>query len=338
MSSDGSESPEQQTNVEELQADLEEGNSYDTLITHYKKLIDYKNNIFKTDALLAIEKDPLIQEEVNKVRASIFQAISYEEDVIKFTQNSDDFYFSTEILTPKYVDRLCRFYHKPENRWLNAKIESVDMESQEAEVALFGPGENRLKIHGCFIKLIPAPEEMNFQVGTQCEAIYSGDGKYYPCTIEKISEAGYSVKFKKYNNKENVTLYHLREIENGKETLPDVSNMTEFKMPDHLKILPNDSEAQRKKKKKKQKALKSAFKTSQIEKASSAKQNQWQNFNSKSAGHKKGHWQANKHRESIFKTSDSVTGKVGVTGSGQAMTGFREKSRYNFENEDDNPQ
>jgi len=336
MSSDGSDTPDQQRNVDELQADLDDGNSYETLIGHYKKLIDYKNNIFKTDALLAIEKDPLIQEEVNKVRASIFQAISYEEDVIKFTQNSDDFYFSTEILTTKSVDRLCRFYLKSENRWLNAKIESVDMESQEAEVALFGPGENRLKVHACFIKLIPAPDEMNFQVGTQCEAIYSGDGKYYPCTIEKITEAGYQVKFKKYNNKEVVSLYHLREIENGNEVLPDVSTMTEFKMPDHLKILPNDSEAQRKKKKKKQKALKSAFKTQQVEKASNEKQNSWLSFNAKAAGHKKGHFQANKNRESIFKTTDSVTGKVGVTGSGQAMTGFREKARYNFENESEN--
>jgi len=310
--------------------DQEEGNSYDTLIEHYKKLIEYKNNIFKTDALLAIEKDPAIQEEVNKVRANLLQAISYEEDVIKFTQNSDEYYFSPEILTNKCIDRLCRCYLKAEHRWFNAKIESVDMESQEAEVTFFGTGDNRIKVHACFVKLIPPPDPMNFQVGTQCEAIYSGDGKYYPCTIEKITEAGYHVKFRKYNNKEIVSLYHLKEVESG-DQLPDVSNMKEFKMPDHLKILPNDSEAVRKKKKKKQKALKAAFKTQEIEQASSEKQNKWASFNEKAAQSKKGHFQVSKHRESIFKTPDSVTGKVGVTGSGKAMTEYRERSRYIFE-------
>lgn len=47
--------------------------------------------------------------------------------------------------------------------------------------------------------------------------------------------------------------------------------MKEFKIPDHLKILPNDSEVQRKKKKKKIKALKAAFKNAEVEKVSQEK-------------------------------------------------------------------
>ena len=66
--------------------DQEEGSEYNTLIEHYKKLIEYKNNLVKTDALLAIEKDAAVQEEIKKVKNSLLQAISYEDDVIKFTQ------------------------------------------------------------------------------------------------------------------------------------------------------------------------------------------------------------------------------------------------------------
>ena len=328
-SDDGKDTPEGTNPHANDGPDHEEGNEYSALIDHYKKLIEYKNNMFKTDALLAIEKDSYIQEELNKVRASLLTAISYEEDVIKFTQNSDEYYFSPELLTTKCIDRLCRCYFPHENRWHNSKIESVDIENQEAEVTCIG-FTDRIKLHGCFIKLIPAPDPINFQVGTQCEAIYSGDGKYYPCTIEKIADGGYHVKFRKYNNKEIVSLYHLKEVVTRDEALPDVSDMKEFKMPDHLKILPNDSEIQRKKKKKKQKALKQSFKNQQIERASTQKQNQWSDFKNKTVQQKKG---LQVGRESIFRSPETVEGKVGVTGSGKAMTQFNQRSRYVFEDE-----
>lgn len=51
-----------------------------------------------------------------------------------------------------------------------------------------------------------------FQPGFSCEAIYSEDGQYYPCVIEKITDDGkYVVKFKKYGNKDTVSIYYLRE-------------------------------------------------------------------------------------------------------------------------------
>lgn len=49
--------------AEEAKAEIndnEEGSEYKTLIEHYKKLIEYKNNLVKTDALLAIEKDAAV--------------------------------------------------------------------------------------------------------------------------------------------------------------------------------------------------------------------------------------------------------------------------------------
>ena len=49
-------------------------------------------------------------------------------------------------------------------------------------------------------------------------------------------------------------------------------------MPESLRILPNDSEVQRKAKKKKSKALKNAFKNAVIEKDSTEKKNKWKDF------------------------------------------------------------
>lgn len=63
--------------------------------------------------------------------------------------------------------------------------------------------------------MMDVPPVEQFLPGYQCEAIYPEDGKYYPCMIEKITEdKNYVVKFKKYLNKETVSLYHLRESKN----------------------------------------------------------------------------------------------------------------------------
>ena len=58
-----------------------------------------------------------------------------------------------------------------------------------------------MTVSSIFIKLLPVPDKNIFQVGTNCEAIYSQDGKYFPCLIENIEGDIYHVKYKKYNNK-----------------------------------------------------------------------------------------------------------------------------------------
>ena len=70
------------------------------------------------------------------------------------------------------------------------------------------------------------------------------DGRYYPCTIEKITEEGYQVKFKKYNNRETISIYYLREskkldLGNKKKMFEDLED---FKQPDNLRYLPTDNE------------------------------------------------------------------------------------------------
>lgn len=52
-------------------------------------------------------------------------------------------------------------------------------------------------------------------------------------------------------------------------------DLKELKIPDNLKVLPNDSEVQRNSKKKKIKALKAAFKQAVIEKDSNDKKSKW---------------------------------------------------------------
>lgn len=66
-------------------------------------------------------------------------------------------------------------------------------------------------MHAIYIKLMPKPAIENFHKGTECEAIYSEDGKYHPCVIDKIEEGKYFITFNKSKAKETVSIYHLRE-------------------------------------------------------------------------------------------------------------------------------
>lgn len=81
----------------------------ETLEEMYTKLIEYKNNVFKLEALIGIE-DPASAKakELTAMKNQLSQAISYQEETIKTSQNSDDFVYSTERLLPEHQDRVIK--------------------------------------------------------------------------------------------------------------------------------------------------------------------------------------------------------------------------------------
>ena len=96
--------------------------------------------------------------------------------------------------------------------------------------------------------------------------------------------------------------------------------MLEFKVPDHLKILPNDSLEERNRKKRKLKHMKQGYKSTIVAKEMEQKSSKWQEFNEKSVKYGKGHFQVKKNTTSIFTTPEGVDGRVGFMNSGQGMT------------------
>lgn len=78
------------------------------------------------------------------------------------------------------------------------------------------------------------------------------------------------------------------------------------------------------------KHLKKKHKNAIIEKDLQGKKGKWNLFNERSKLKGSGHFMNKRNTTSIFKTNDS--GKVGVMGSGQGMTSYREKQKYQFKN------
>lgn len=69
------------------------------------------------------------------------------------------------------------------------------------------------------------------------------------------------------------------------------------------------------------------------------KQNEWTNFCQKGNRKSTGHFAFNKGQQSIFKSPETVDGKVGVVGSGRAMTTYqtnKTKHSATFKNTENN--
>ena len=138
------------------------------------------------------------------------------------------------------------------------------------------------------------------------------------------------VKFKKFGNKENVPLEYLRlkpeDVKKNKEK--EKEGLENFVAPEKLKLKSTDTEEQRLAKRKKVKALKQNHKRKIIDKSNREKQENWLSFQDKASKNRKGHFQATKGKDSIFKTPDTVEGKVGVVRSGMGMSTDYHKKKH----------
>jgi survival of motor neuron-related-splicing factor 30 len=116
----------------------------------------------------------------------------------------------------------------------------------------------------------------------------------------------------------------------------DAAALEDFQIPDHLRLKRSDTEKAKLQKRKKVKGLKLQYKVKQQEIESKARQSTWTDFTNKANSQKQGHF-AFKTGESIFKSPDTITGKVGVIGSGKQMTQYDANKIKVTEKMDGNP-
>jgi len=165
-----------------------------------------------------------------------------------------------------------------------------------------------------------------FSVGTICEAKYSADGVWYKAKIDEILEGGkYNVTYVDYGNKETVSIADIKPLRDltkqNKNTplkRPSVPDAIQ-QIPKSLQIVPTDTEEERVAKKKRVHAIKSANRLKTLEEERNHVKNAWLKFQTKPKK-KVPMTLTNMKKSSIFASPDSVTGKVGVTNSGKAMT------------------
>jgi len=152
----------------------------------------------------------------------------------------------------------------------------------------------------------------HWQVGEQCQAIWSKNGEYYEATISEIENDGQvTVTFEQYGNTGVTTMGLLKISSLGFTASASSANRKEqlAKQREYLK----------------KKKAKKAERYKNMEKEREQEKNKWQNFSTKAFG-KKGFV-----KKSIFKTPENATGRVGIgtCGVGGAeMTKFTGSTKH----------
>ncbi|KAG6528447.1 survival of motor neuron-related-splicing factor 30-like [Zingiber officinale] len=187
----------------------------------------------------------------------------------------------------------------------------------------------------------------SFTVGTKVQAVWSEDGEWYNAIIDAITPNGYYVSYDGWGNKEEVDPANVRPVEEGDALLEAEREaeatkqaikrkiaqaaITDYQartLPAKLRIDPNDPEDIKAAKRKKIHAFKSKVRSEQLEVAQNKRQNSWQQFQSTKGKTKKIGFFSGRKRESIFKSPDDPSGKVGVTGSGKGLTEFQKREKH----------
>ncbi|OMJ21429.1 Survival of motor neuron-related-splicing factor 30 [Smittium culicis] len=159
-----------------------------------------------------------------------------------------------------------------------------------------------------------------WMIGDDCAAKYSADNKFYPAKIVEITSGNsFKVTFVGYGNSELVNIDSIRTLSSLKpkpnkysKATPEKRTVSETKGQE----VPTDilAPGQRPMKKKK-----SGSKNETVE-----AQKSWLAF-TKSNKKKKA---APINSSSIFKSPETIEGRVGVIGSGRTMTQFSERIKY----------
>lgn len=168
--------------------------------------------------------------------------------------------------------------------------------------------------------------------GSLIRAIWGEDGLFYDAVVaNEADETGkYAVRFPQFGKKKfMVSPQDCRprigkQAPNAAETaLPD-----ELVIPEHLKLKPSDTEAQRRNKRQRVKMLKQQFKKRKVEAEGNRKTNNWLSF-VKSAKTTS----IMRKKPSMFATTEE--GTVGVIGSGRGMTENPALAKHRFKDADD---
>lgn len=259
---------------------------------------EYKKNLIEVDSIIEIEKqktDPIKNistsgnlNDLLNLKSELKKAITYHEEVLKFKLNSENINFNDQPLHKSDVGRICLAFYDEDQKWYTAMINEIDEETKKGEVTWLGFKE-KTQLPYSHIKVQEKINPEEIETGYMCEAIYYEDGKWYPAVIETKSEHGVHVRYTKYEEVEIVSYDSIRftpeqrqaNLNKKKNPKQEVDINAPFKLPDHLKMNPNDNEQQRLLKRKRVKQLKQNHKQKVIEIISKEKQEQWQNFNSK---------------------------------------------------------
>lgn len=222
-------------------------------------------------------------------------------------------------LTLQDTNALAHVYYESDQHWYPALLEEIDILDNTAIAYFYGFNE-RIRVPFSFVQVIPPPE-VEIKEGMEVEALYTRDGKWHPAVVEGVNGDLVCVKYRKWPTKENLRVNFIRF---SSDSTRNSTSKPVFEVPEKLKVLPNDPSEVRQMKKKRIKAMKKSWRQQQHDKASAAYQSSWKNFTQSNEASSL----SKLHKSSLFRSPETVEGKVGVAGSGQGVTHFQDRVKW----------
>jgi survival-of-motor-neuron-related-splicing factor 30 len=269
-----------------------------------EKLANYKDQFQQIEAALKVQPN---SEDLLKLKSDLIDVINLTEDFLRLNRKK------AVVTTDSSRDFTNPAPSSPPTTTTTTTPASKALHEEAGDVAPSG-----------VVKI----GDMELRVGSRCMAFWEEDGLMYEAVIEELPspENGnkFSVTYVGYGNRGKLTSDKISPLLNNKKKrdAPDeelsMTSDNKIVIPKYLKILPTDSEEVRQSKKRRIKAIKSQMRAKQLEEERTKQKTAWQEFNLKGSKLKTSSVPGRK--ESIFKSPDSVQGKVGVTGSGKGLT------------------
>lgn len=281
------------------------------------RLASYREQLEQIDAVLLA--DPT-NETLAKLRQDIVQVIQLTSELLSVTVGGGasaqpD---AKDLLKDYEAGDIVMAYFEKDNTFQPAEIDAVTSEGNFAITWLGFPSSSSEVIPDKIKRF----EGNNFSVGDKVMAIFSGDSLWYEATVGRVFDDGYDVTFDKFGNNDRMQKTHVKAKIESKEEKK--RKLTIREVPDTLKIVPTDSDAVKATKKKKIKQIKSHNRSVEKDLLQNRRQNNWQSFQAKGAKRKVVGKFVGRNKDSMFKTPEGDTGKVGVVGSGKPMTEFED--------------
>lgn len=280
-------------------------------------MASYREQLEQIDAVLLA--DPT-NETLAKLRQDIVQVIQLTSELLSVTVGGGasaqpD---AKDLLKDYEAGDIVMAYFEKDNTFQPAEIDAVTSEGNFAITWLGFPSSSSEVIPDKIKRF----EGNNFSVGDKVMAIFSGDSLWYEATVGRVFDDGYDVTFDKFGNNDRMQKTHVKAKIESKEEKK--RKLTIREVPDTLKIVPTDSDAVKATKKKKIKQIKSHNRSVEKDLLQNRRQNNWQSFQAKGAKRKVVGKFVGRNKDSMFKTPEGDTGKVGVVGSGKPMTEFED--------------
>ncbi|XP_026191573.1 uncharacterized protein LOC34617888 [Cyclospora cayetanensis] len=286
---------EETEDLQRLRADLKE------VIQLTKHLVEYKQQ--QEQQVLESQAAVLAPSEATAPKEAQPSATVAREQPVGPTETPAPPASAYEPAGGTLVGRTCSAEY--EGKRYYASIVEVKRDPKEGErvvVDFIGWG-NREEYPLQQVVLLPQASATDFPAGTAAQAIYSGDGRWYDCSIIAAMPFGFRVRFTDYKNEEELPGDRVRAPRKAapKKRANDIITPGGYRIPQYLAAKPTDTEAQKNSKKRRVKAIKQQQKTEEAEHQLAKSAKSWQQFNKKAVRKTMPGFMTGRGHESIFR-------------------------------------